>query len=182
RDFALATDGAIISRELTSQGHTDPAIVLSDDNRIGSCWYIPNAHGQLGIALPDFIYPTNVSIDHIPAELAAEPGQAPRRMVLWGVVDGERNMALYAQNSSELRANVAYDRTTPPIVFKGEAESFVVLSEYQYDIGQLALVQTFPVRPVVRELAMDFGQVVLEVVDNWGAEGTCLYRVRIHGE
>ncbi|RPD57905.1 hypothetical protein L226DRAFT_474391 [Lentinus tigrinus ALCF2SS1-7] len=183
RDFALSTDGAIISRELTSSHRdTDPSVVLSDDNRIGNCWYIPSSHGQVGIALPTFIRPTNVSIDHIPVEVAAEPGQAPRRMILWGVVDGEQNTALYHQFSEELQANVSVRRMAPPLVFEGEAELFVVLSEFEYNISRLALVQTFPVRPVVQQLDFDFGQVVLEISENWGAEGTCLYRVRIHGE
>ncbi|RPD78148.1 hypothetical protein L226DRAFT_520585 [Lentinus tigrinus ALCF2SS1-7] len=137
-DFALSVDGAFISRELTStDDHSDPSVVLRENVRIGDCWHITHTHGQVGIALPDFIYPINVSIDHIPAELAIEPGQAPHRMVLWGVVDGE-------------------------------AEIFIVLSEFKYNIYQPALVQTFPIRPIVRQLNIDFGQVVLEILDNWG--------------
>ena len=172
-----------MSRELTSPSdHSDPTVVLSDDNHIGHCWCFPSTHGQVGITLPDFIYPTNVSIDHIPVELAAIPGQAPRRMVLWGVVDGDRNTALYHQFSSVLRNNLTIAHLVPPIILKGEAEMFVVLAEIEYDIHLPAVVQTFSVRTVVQDSDIDVGQIVLEVLDNWGADSTCLYRVRLHGE
>lgn len=37
-------------------------------------------------------------------------------------------------------------------------------------------------RNYVKSAALDFSVVVMEVASNWGAEKTCIYRMRVHGE
>lgn len=177
RDHALLYDGALVDKLLTSQPTRLASVALSDDNRIGNCWLIPATHGQLGIALPYFIIPTSVTVDHIPIELAATPGHAPCQLVLWGVIDDERNKQLYLDHLDDLKT----DPDGPPQKGSDDAH-FVALANFTYNIKDPSHVQTFPVRPVFNKLGMDFGVVVLEIVDNWGAGSTCLYRVRIHGE
>ncbi|RDX40140.1 hypothetical protein OH76DRAFT_1490545 [Lentinus brumalis] len=66
-------------------------MVLDEDMHSGSHWFIPDSQGQVGIKLPALIYPTHVTIDHIPREIAADIRQAPRQMVLWGLLDGAGN-------------------------------------------------------------------------------------------
>ena len=187
RDFALASDGALVyepytvppdDRSLSSISR--PGAALTDDNRIGHCWYIPTTQGQLGITLPDLIFPTNVTIDHIPLHLAADPGQAPRNMVLWGVVDSDGNRERYFQHLHDIHSNQTIDRTSP--VIKGKDDLFFVLAEISFDSHGAGPIQTFPTRSIPRDIGLYVGTVVLELLDNWGASSTCLYRVRVHGE
>lgn len=179
RDYALLADGAIVDEELTTHTFTRPALALTDDNRIGNCWRIPAKHGQLGIMLPDFIRPTFVTVDHIPVELAADPGEAPSHIVLWGVVDGDRNERLLEDHRLLLQED---ERHVPPYTGR-TAANFVILANFTYDtVKGSSPVQTFPIRSIFREVALDFGLVIVEIVDNWGSASTCMYRVRVHGE
>lgn len=183
RDYALAADGGMIVDELTSPlngpyTHSTPALVLDDDTRIGHCWLFSGSQGQIGISTPAFIHPTNVTIEHIPRAIAADIRQAPRKMILWGVVDGLENQWIYKTVGERTRGTLG--RNHPPVT--RDEYSFVELADFVYDITHSRDVQTFAVRSEYRNIGMDVGLFVLEIVDNWGAESTCVYRVRIHGE
>lgn len=188
RDFALYADGGGVMDELTIPSYSDedaptssypPEIALQDDMRVGKCWLIPSQCAQLAIVLPRMIYPTHVTVDHIPLEIAADIGEAPRNMRLWGVVDGPLNRACHINLISSYELPSADGRHTPP--FAGD-RSYVLLSAFQYDINALSPIQTFPVDVHIVDSRMYFGVVVLEIVDNWGSNTTCLYRVRVHGD
>ncbi|KAI8969518.1 hypothetical protein BD414DRAFT_428486, partial [Trametes punicea] len=193
RDFALYADGARIVQSLTASHLARPALVamakragpphppevaLSDDNRIGQCWLSARKGGQLGVVLPELVRPSHVTIDHIPVEIAATPGQAPRDMRLWGVVDGEANHAFF-RSLMQSAPTVAMPNAGPRV---SSGHLFVQLATIEYDLHAPSHVQTFEVEPAVIGSGMYFGVIVLELVDNWGGGTTCLYRVRIHGE
>ncbi len=187
RDFALSDAGGKIYPDLTSAHGIDisssatsssPDTVLSDDFRISGCWSIPGSHLQVGVVLSETIYPSHFTIDHVPYPLADDIFAAPRRVILWGVVDGSSNKETYAHlrvQSSEL---AAYNRSAPPM---DGAFTFIPLATFEYDIYADSHVQTFPIyTPVVRS-GIDVGLVVLDVVSNWGSNTTSLCRLRVHG-
>lgn len=186
RDFALAADGGEIVPGLTSaskrgQKHTSntPQQVLNEDIRVGSCWRMPNAVGQVGISIPMTIHPTNITVDHIPKEIASDIGQAPREMVLWGVMDGSANTERYDDHFAELWPIAkVHQRSTPTLTM---GQRFIPVAKFTYDIHGPLPIQTFPVHQEVLASGLDFGVFVLEVLSNWGSDSTCLYRVRLHG-
>ena len=189
RDFALLADGGRILPELTVSGNdessrsngTSPEAAITDSLRVGNCWTITGSVGQLGIRLPRMVALTHASIDHIPREIAADIGRAPRTMILWGSIDGEIN-------KRRLRDAVqALDGPLPTIEGRSGphttcGHSFVPLAYFDYDIRAPAHVQTFALFQYIIDSQMSFGVVVLEVLRNWGAEDTCLYRLRLHGQ
>ncbi len=185
RDFALAADGGKIYVNLTSPAYTTstsqslpPDSVLSDDFRLRGCWEFTGSRGQIGVVLSQPLIPSHITIDHIPSPFALDPGQAPRHMVLWGVVDGTENRKLYLrllQDSADLPTP---ERSRPPI---DRGLTFVPLASFEYDLHGTSHVQTFPIYPKLADYPMDFGLVVLEVHGNWGSSTTCLYRLRLHG-
>ncbi len=185
RDFALAAEGARIAPKLTTSfpdtpESRPPANILDEDLRSGSCWSIPDDHAQVSVKLRKFIYPTHVTIDHVPREIAANIQEAPRHMVLWGVVDGQGN---YQRREDAFRSlqqsSLHLLGEGPPIRAGG---TFVPLAAFEYDINAPFHVQTFPVDPAVIASRMYFGIMVLEIKENWGAESTRIYRVRVHGD
>ncbi|RPD74276.1 hypothetical protein L226DRAFT_425821, partial [Lentinus tigrinus ALCF2SS1-7] len=203
RDFALFQDGAAVITRLTHpapapgrrlpkhaelssgdashpNGRNTPEAALHDDLRVGECWLVPGTSGQLGIGLHTFVAPTHVTIDHIPLEIAADIGQAPRKMVLWGLVEGSHNRALYrklAERGEVLHA-AALGRERPPV---HSNQQYVFLASFDYNIFAPFHIQTFQISSIAVDEGLYFGVVVLEIVDNWGGQNTCLYRVRIHG-
>lgn len=186
RDFALAIDGGEIVPGLTStpkrgQKRTldGPQQVLNEDMHTGSCWRMPNAVGQVGISIPTTMHPTNITIDHIPKEIASDIGQAPREMVLWGVMDGSANTERYDEHFAELWPIAkVHQRSTPTLTM---GQRFIPVAKFMYDIHGPLPVQTFPVHQEILGCGLDFGVFVLEVLSNWGSDSTCLYRVRLHG-
>ncbi|PIL26903.1 hypothetical protein GSI_10041 [Ganoderma sinense ZZ0214-1] len=158
-----------------------PEAALSDDIRIGSCWLVPGSAAQLGLRLSAMIHPTHVSIDHIPFEIAADIGRAPRLMHLWGGVDGDTNEARLDGLSHTSRIAIPQTRLRiGPKVTHGY--KFVRLGSFEYDIRSSSHVQTFALEPSFTDSGMYFGVVVLEIASNWGANATCLYRLRVHGD
>ncbi|KAI0644318.1 UNC-like C-terminal-domain-containing protein, partial [Trametes meyenii] len=189
RDFALRAHGAAVLSELTSAHLTAPTsalktlanspdAVLDDDFRIGHCWSLPNGTGQLGVRLSEIIYPTHVTIDHIAAEVATDPGTAPQTMTLWGGVDGTTNEGRLSKiNAEATTSSMGYEG--PPV---GLGYVYVALATFEYDIYSASTVQTFPLDKHITQSGMDFGIVVLEVKSNWGGKETCVYRLRVHGQ
>ncbi|KAH9910908.1 uncharacterized protein BXZ73DRAFT_57482, partial [Epithele typhae] len=175
RDFALGVDGGMIYPTFTSVNaeaaplQVGPDVILEEDTRIGQCWRT-TVPSQVGISTPVLIHPSNVTIDHIPHEIAADIRRAPRHMILWGVVDGDSN---------EHRLRTLSSLTSPRIL---SGHSIIALAEFEYGIHDGAPVQTFPVFDYIALSGMDFGIFLLDIMDNWGASDVCIYRVRIHGQ
>ncbi|CDO76816.1 hypothetical protein BN946_scf185033.g13 [Trametes cinnabarina] len=189
QDYALEADGGKVLTSLTtplprsekrvssfSTGQPfGPEVVIDDTLAIGRCWST-TVPSQVGLSTPMLIHPTNVTIDHIPRELAVDIGRAPRRMTLWGVVDGKPNHAHY---KSIIAARGKTGGSKAPSLTSGHI--FLSLACFEYDINADLHVQTFPVSQDIIDSGMDFGVFVLELLDDWGASSVCLYRVRIHG-
>ena len=184
RDYALAAEGARIAPKLTTFANVHdsrPAVnVLDEDLRSGSCWSFFGNHAQVSIKLPEFIYPTHVTIDHIPREIAAHIDEAPRHIVLWGVLDGKLNYQRREAALESLRQSPLHSAGEGPPIQAGG--TFIPLAVFDYDINAEFHIQTFPVDSAIVESRMYFGAVVLEVKSNWGGNSTRLYRVRIHGD
>ncbi|KAF8968119.1 hypothetical protein BDZ97DRAFT_453842 [Flammula alnicola] len=212
-DFALHSAGARVIPSLTSpalevrprglgnqilglftgKGYFDfrpPITALHHEEHTGHCWPFAGEQGQLGVMLVAPAYIEEVTIDHVAKEVAFDMLTAPRRMEVWGMVEGADNMARVqawkadraarkeaGQQGSSEDEDVPYPLTLP------KKPEYIRLANFTYDIDAPNNVQTFPVDPEIRNLGVDFGIVVLRVLDNWGKrEYTCLYRFRVHGQ
>ncbi|TBU28226.1 hypothetical protein BD311DRAFT_663717 [Dichomitus squalens] len=183
-DYALKANGGRVLMSLTSVSgglfasrDDDPALAIDDDVHAGRCWRSRALPSQLGIRLSRILRPSHVSIEHAPAEVVMDVGQAPKNLTLWGLVDGMTNVALF---QGLLRS---YPMDHPARRAPEIAKSFLwaPLTSFSYDIYSEHVVQTFPIALLFIDSGMSFGIVVLEILDNWGGDATCLYRVRVHG-
>lgn len=178
-----------------------PITVLHQDIHSGLCWPMSGDHGQLGVALASPAFISDVTIDHVAKEVAFDLRTAPRDMEVWGLVEGQDNLQKVMEWKTERAAQHAERQrgaeetgvpfeedqldddkdAYPPTLPKGEP--FIRLASFTYDIHSPSNIQSFPVRPEVRDLGVDFGVVALIVKNNWGKKDyTCLYRFRVHGE
>jgi len=180
-----------------------PITALHHEMQNGHCWPFAGGEGQLGVALASPIFIEEVSIDHVAKSIAFDMRSAPRQMEVWGLVEGKDNIARvrawkediasrkegeqpsgeqssasYNQDGSDASSYEAvYPKTLP------KYPEYVRLANFIYDIHSPHNVQTYPVMPEMRELGIDFGIVVLRVLNNWGRDDfTCLYRFRVHGQ
>lgn len=184
RDYAFGADGARIAPDLTTgtfhisskfQTRHSADVILRDNLHGGRCWTIPSKDGQVGVMTSHRIHPTHITIDHIPQEVADDIGQAPRRIRAWAHVEGSHNK----EKAVRFQRSARVEEDGPKV--KGHYAMFVHLADFEYNPGAQYHVQTFPVDAQLGELDLDYGVFVFEVLDNWGSDSTCIYRIRIHG-
>ncbi|KAI0708449.1 hypothetical protein C8Q76DRAFT_627077 [Earliella scabrosa] len=182
RDHASEQYGTRIVLSLTTNNSipipttsSHPArVILRDSFGGGPCWLITSNQGQVGISLPEVVYPTGVTVDHIPSLDTVGRRRAPRNLRLWGALDGKANVKRYDSIQSSF----------PPVLHTGppvrQGNTFLLLADFEYQMLSKH-VQTFPIFEHVQDSQLVFGLFVLEVVDNWGDSHTCIHRLRIHG-
>ncbi|KAI0686179.1 hypothetical protein C8Q76DRAFT_587963, partial [Earliella scabrosa] len=184
RDHALEDYGARIVSSLTSNDSIPPPtpsfhparVVLRDTFHGGPSWMISSYRGQVGVSLPEVIFPTSVTLDYIPSHGVAGSGRAPRSMRLWGALDGKTNIKRYGSVRASFPPALL-QHTGPPV---RQGNTFLLLAEFEYQLSSRH-VQNFPVYQHIQDSQLVFGLFVLEIMDNWGSEYTCLHRVRMHG-
>ncbi|EIW69445.1 hypothetical protein TREMEDRAFT_71629 [Tremella mesenterica DSM 1558] len=188
-DYALFTAGGRIVPSITSDtlvlhspstfgrilfGRKDvegrsPATAIHPDNAVGECWPFKGSQGQLGVLLTRRVIITDITVEHAASELALDISTAPKLVQVWAVVEGEQNKAkLMAYHESRGTESPSVDN--------------LLLTEFTYDPNSPSPIQTVPVSPDIVELGIDTGIVIFKIESNWGADFTCLYRVRVHGE
>jgi SUN domain-containing protein 1/2 len=202
-DFALVSGGASVIPSLTSdtlevvpQGFRQqvigyltgngfaigrpPITALHHETHNGYCWPFKGDQGQLGVTLAHPVFIEEITIDHVASEIAWDLRSAPRKMEVWGLVEGAKNHAKVAA-WEDSRNEAGQEVPTQPRSLPHSAK-YVRVAQFEYDIHKLdAAVQSFPIDEDVRALELDFGIVALRVLSNWGKEFTCLYRFRVHG-
>jgi hypothetical protein len=154
---------------------------LDADLQPGSCWMMGAPTGHLGVALPLPVFITNITIDHIPWELVPSIGDAPRSVVVWGLLE---NAHLVANYGALLRSDLQPPKAAmEAAVSLNSRSTFVELARLEYNISQdKSHVQSVPVHSAVLAAKRPFEIVLLEVKSNWGRDHTCLYRFRVHGQ
>jgi SUN domain-containing protein 1/2 len=150
-------------KKLFSRHHRGPLTALEKWDEAGECWCASKDEkgrglAQLSVSLGVEMIPRQVTIDHLPKEASLDIGSAPKRMELWA--------------ESDEKWSAAQD------CGPGE-EGLICLGSFSYNIHADNHVQTFNLDAV---LTRPVRKAFVRVTDNWGADHTCLYRVRLHGD
>ena len=185
--------GAITGRSVL-EGRP-PVTALHPDINVGNCWPVRGTKGQLAVMLSRSIIITEFTIDHASKEVAYDVRSAPKKMEVWGLVEGKENIKKVEeyhrrrdQRYGDLVATALREGRHPPLKEDPypeslpESEHYIRLSQFTYDIRENNHIQTFSVPQEIQDLGVDIGIVVLFIRGNWGEpEWTCLYRFRVHG-
>jgi SUN domain-containing protein 1/2 len=149
--------------------HNPPAAALESWEEPGDCWCAaPNpgltGQAQLAVALARPMFPKQVTIEHLP--MGMMPGKkitnAPRDVEIW--VETKQTIRLLWQDGVEA-------------CLDGPA-GWACLGTFRYNIHAANHQQTFDLDVKIDEAV---SKVMVRVAGNWGADHTCLYRVRLHG-
>ncbi|QRV89975.1 myosin-4 [Ceratobasidium sp. AG-Ba] len=201
-DYALYTGGGRVIPEYTSptfsvspegwrrflgigavQGRP-PAVALVPDINVGNCWAFPGSQGQIAVLLSRSVRVDSVTIDHASKDVAYDLKTAPKKFVVWGLVEGDDNLAKLAEYRKHAEAQTigpepenTIDLGTSPF------KQSIKLTEFEYDINATSHIQTFAVPEAIRAAGIDVGVVIFQILSSHGDPNyTCLYRVRVHGE
>lgn len=139
------------------------------------CWCAAEStdkgRAQLGVLMPRTIVPSSITIEHIPSRGTLDIGSAPKDFEVW-VTNTETTS--FADLGS--MPNGQLDCGEQP------AAGYVCVARARYDIHAANHVQNFAVDAAAALVGGPVNKVVLKVLNNWGRDYTCLYRVRFHGE
>jgi len=107
-------------------------------------------------------------------------GMAPRKIILWGMVEGDNNLEKYnALHQSATGILLELFQSTPAVM---DGIVLVPLSSFDYNIYTPHHIQSFSILPAVANAGMDFGVAVFTILENWGGLSTCVYHVGVHGQ
>jgi SUN domain-containing protein 1/2 len=163
---------ARLSRRLALVSDRNPPMsALTKWNEPGDCWCSAPAatkgQAQLVVSIARPLKPKQITIEHIPKDMvpARNINNAPRDMELWVQTDAPI-VPYFSNRQVECRE-------------PGPDASWKCLGSFKYNIHATNYLQTFD---LAAEPAESVRRAMLRVTTNWGADHTCLYRVRLHGE
>ncbi|OCT44487.1 hypothetical protein CLCR_05621 [Cladophialophora carrionii] len=181
----LAFIQRVLLRVFLSAGYVSkpPITALSPWQDVGDCWCASSAPGadaehdqadtmRLGVTVTEMIYPTEVVVENYPSGGSLLPGSTPKVIELWadfGHLDSREWKSLsIRQMQSEGGSPIG--------------PTYALVGRMEYDAsGEASHVQAFPLDVNQDSLAYAAQNFVVRVTENYGAEYTCLYRVRLHG-
>ncbi|KAI9681034.1 MAG: hypothetical protein M1822_007108 [Bathelium mastoideum] len=165
---------------------------------------------QLAVILPFSIYPTSLAVEHIPPSGTLDINSAPRWLELWIQVTDialrdELEAKIEQQISSEIEygydevgnfkpnpsAFLPHDPTPTGLTKKELREhnkgnkhnpprDFVRVGKFLYNLEDRQYIQRWDL-PIDLEKWVQTNKVIIRVVQNYGREWTCMYRVRLIG-
>ncbi|KIW63748.1 hypothetical protein PV04_08727 [Phialophora macrospora] len=160
-----------------------PVTALSPWQDVGDCWCASSAPStdaehdptdmmRLGATVTEMIYPTEVVVENYPSGGSLLPGSTPKVIELWadfGHLDSREWKSL---NIRQMQSEAG-----SPI-----GPTFALVGRMEYDASSEAShVQAYPLDVNQGSLAYAAQTFVVRVTENYGADYTCLYRVRLHG-
>lgn len=171
-----------------------PAAVLFSWEEPGDCWCSAASEmgkAQVGVLMPYRIYPSKLTVEHVPKQGTLDPASAPKWMEVWIEVNDDEKRIAVAQARNQLLDTpfYPYSSDTSSSSPGGTACStmpvgpgFVCVGKFIYNVNAVNHIQTFDLDIDLQELGVPVKKAVVRVTENWGQEWTCLYRLRMHGE
>ncbi|KAK6531531.1 hypothetical protein TWF281_008326 [Arthrobotrys megalospora] len=197
-DYALFSRGTLIDPRLTSPtfdpyenpglfgklsaflrpGPNEPAHVLTESVNVGDCWSFPQSSGQVSLLLAEPIYPTDVTIDHVPRGISGDDSSAPQEIEFWIKIEDELLRAQVGKAAAVAIGDVSDSSTTHNYLTQG----YIRVASFVYDINSEYPTQTFELPLELQKLDVSVESVSFRILSNWGnKEYTSIYRLRVHG-
>lgn len=133
-----------------------PQAMLRGSVTPGNCWPIHGDKGWAVVKLRDSIDISSVSIEHVPFTITPSTGSAPKHVRVWGLDGSEHPLGASPDG---------FHKIGQPIC------------ELVYSLSGKPLQEIQCTRQ-----SRAFKFVGLEILSNHGANYTCIYRFRVHGE
>ncbi|KAJ3979397.1 hypothetical protein F5890DRAFT_1478565 [Lentinula detonsa] len=157
-----------------SQIESNPPLVILEDT-LTDCWRFQGRRGHVAISFADTDLLQSVSLNFPDQRLvtADRLRQAPRELFFWALASLEQVNTSYKHLLKPWQEFVTVEDLVDRSRFNSSVEFFRVAS-FAYD--PLNGLQHFPLHHPVPT-----STIVLEIMDNWGDESTCLHGVQVYG-
>ena len=161
-----------------------PITALQIWDEAGECWCTEPSKTfdppQIAIMIPKKIYPEVLVIDHIPAAGTFDIAAAPKNFELWADAGtkeaAERFYDLLHVNITRFNRHLCGEKPAA-------GDGWVCIREGFYDIHhRYNYVQEFEMWENMKALNFPVNKVIVRFDTNWGADHTCIYRLRMTGQ
>ncbi|KAK7202618.1 hypothetical protein BZA70DRAFT_99194 [Myxozyma melibiosi] len=191
------------SRFATGMSWREQSALTRMESSGSSCWWFAGQEGWLGIRLGEWIYVDEVGLSHVPGELAGgAKGAAPKEFEVWVEIEGEEERravreAVECRASSAVRissddstdeeeeeeegAESEFEKLVQP---GGAGANYVKLGKFRYDVRSPFHLQQFGIPRAAQKVLRrtPVRNFVFRFVQNWGGEGTCVYKALVYGK
>lgn len=154
----------------------DQNVALDRWADVGDAWCAAASGGmgvaQLAIDMEHTIYPETFTVEHMPRSGTLHISAAPKDFDVWAEA---RNAA----EAQQLEAAIQVPRGAA--CGSSPGPTFVCIGAGMYDIHAANWVQEIPLFARTHDVDMPVSRVIFKVLNNWGGNYTCLYRVRMTG-
>lgn len=157
-----------------------PIAALQPWTENGDCWCAaPTTGGRgrlsIGINLGKDVYPEDFIVEHISKSDALDITSAPKRLDLWvQLAPG----FLYKDVPKEWQDNGKGCESPPP---KEKGETWICMGQAVYDISNDISAQSRSLHGYQKFPPFKVNKAVVRVLENYGKEYTCLYRIKLAG-
>jgi SUN domain-containing protein 1/2 len=145
-----------------------PRAALDNWEEPGDCWCAaPNpskGQAQLTVFLPRPVFPQQITIEHLPMSMMPDKK----------ITNAPRNVELWVETDQPAKYQFAHREGA---CLEGPA-GWTCLGSFAYNIHASNHQQTFDLDA---QTSVPVTKAMVRVTSNWGADHTCLYRVRLHG-
>ena len=148
----------------------------------GDCWCTAaavkdkSAPADIAIMTGRRLVPQNLVVEHIDAGATIDPDATPRKLEVWAHIDDPVRRKTVEDWMFDI-----YPATKKDHVLL--QDRFVKVGEFAYDRGfGKGGVQVFQMSRELLKMDAQTDHVVVRAVDNYGADHTCFYRLRLYGE
>lgn len=108
-------------------------------------------------------------------------------MVLWGVLEGTDNWEKYDSANSIIRSSIG-QIALPNVLVHNPKQGLdpnrtilLSMAKIEFDLYSEKNIQYFEVDKLIQSLNLSFRFMRLDILNNWGGNWTCLYRVGLYG-
>ena len=156
--------------------HVNPPRVVLEDHSVTDCWKFEGSHGHIAVSLSDAIHWHRFTL-HFPDQHSLSKDtlrQAPRELSLWVLVSKDEVDLGNSSLLSDWKPFLVIRQLLDPSAFNS---SIVFWRVARVSFDALNGQQGFPT-----QFTTQTSVILVEVLDNWGNDYTCLHRISIHGE
>ncbi|KAF2492006.1 hypothetical protein BU16DRAFT_529391 [Lophium mytilinum] len=153
-----------------------PMTALERWEEASDCWCTAASstkQSQLAVQMALPIFPTRVTIENIPKEGTLNWKSAPKDVELWVEIDDP---------DKREAVEISFNELHKPCRGSGPGSKYVCIGSMMYDIHGPNHVQTFDLELDLKAHDVEVKNAIVRVIETWGSDYTCVYRIRMHGE